>query len=168
MEIEELKEMNPIKFGFYYGTLFGGISFVYHVVSQYLGFNTTFFYGLIYSFLVLFSMMWICKKFISVQEEGVSFSTLMKIETIFSLTISFFYLVFSFAKIEFLDVNFMNNLISLYEEMIAQMGLEAVNFEGGYSNYLYISFLATNFIGDFLGNMFYALCIAFILKNRKI
>ena len=48
MEIEELKEMKPIKFGFYYGTIFGGIAFAFHLLSQYIGFTTNFFYGLIY------------------------------------------------------------------------------------------------------------------------
>ena len=68
MENEELKEMKPAKFGFYYGTIFGGVAFLYHLLAQYIGFNTNFFYGLIYSFFVLFSLMWIMKKYISLQE----------------------------------------------------------------------------------------------------
>lgn len=169
METEELKEMKPVKFGFYYGSIFGGIAFVYHLLAQYLGFNTTFFYGLMYSFLVLFANLWVCKKYISLKDDsnGESFSTLFKIGTIFSLTISFFYLVFTFAKIEFIDVNFMNTLIELYEELIAQMNMPEMSLEGDVSKSLYITFLVTNFIGDFLGNMFYALCISFIFKNRK-
>lgn len=169
MENEELKEMKPLKFGFYYGSIFGGIAFVYHLLAQYLGFNTTFFYGLIYSFLVLFANMWVCKRYISLkgENETANFSTLMKIGSIFSLTISFFYLVFTFAKIEFIDPNFINTLIELYEEMVAQMNMPEMTLEGDVSSALYISFLVINFIGDFLGNMFYALCISFIFKDRK-
>ncbi len=170
MEIEELKEMKPAKFGFYYGTIFGGGAFLYHLLAQYIGFNTNFFYGLIYSFFVLFSLMWIMKKYISLQEpeKEIGFSTFMKLGTIFSLVISFFYLVFSFARIEFIDPNIMNMMVEISEEVAAEMGMSTVDFAGADSIYLYVSFLLTNFLGDFLGNMFYVLILALILKNRNV
>ena len=169
MEIEELKEMKPIKFGFYYGTIFGGIAFAFHLLSQYIGFTTNFFYGLIYSFFVLFSLMWLYKKYLSLQEDGkgVDFSTLMKIGTLFSLTISFFYLMFTFARIEFIDPNFLNLLMEMTQEMISQSAMPELNLGDGYATTLYVTVLVTSFIGDFLGNMFYAFLLALILKNRK-
>lgn len=169
MEIEELKEMKPAKFGFYYGTICGGIAFAYHFLAQWIGFTTNFFYGLLYSFFVLFSLMWLYKKYISLQEgeREFSFSTFMKIGAIFSLTISFFYLVFCFAKIEFLDPNFINMLMELSEQTMSEMGIANLEFGENYATYLSVTFLITNFIGDFLGNIFYALLLALILKNRK-
>lgn len=169
MEIEELKEMKPIKFGFYYGTIFGGIAFAFHLLSQYIGFTTNFFYGLIYSFFVLFSLMWLYKKYFSVQENenGIEFSAFMKIGSVFSLTISFFYLIFTFARIEFIDPNFLNLLMEMTQEMIAQSAMPEINFGDWDATTLYVRVLVTSFIGDFLGNMFYAFLLALILKNRK-
>lgn len=169
MEIEELKEMRPAKFGFYYGTICGGISFAFHLLSQWLGFTTNFFYGLIYSFFVLFSLMWVYKKYLTLQEKenGVEFSAFMTIGAIFSLTISFFYLMFTFARIEFLDPNFLNLLAEMTQEMMQQSGMGELNLGEGFTNILYVSVLVTSFLGDFLGNMFYAFLLALILKNRK-
>lgn len=169
MEIEELKEMKPIKFGFYYGTICGGIAFAFHLLSQYIGFTTNFFYGLIYSFFVLFSLMWVCKKYLSVQENenGIEFSAFMKIGFVFSLTISFFYLIFTFARIEFIDPNFLNLLMEMTQEMIAQSAMPDIDLGEGYATTLYVMVLVTSFIGDWLGNMFYAFLLALILKNRK-
>ena len=161
MEIEELKEMKPIKFGFYYGTIFGGVAFAFHLLSQYIGFTANFFYGLIYSFFVLFSLMWVYKKYLSVQEKesGIEFSALMKIGTLFSLTVSFFYLIFTFARIEFIDPNFLNQL----EEVMKTSGF---SFPQDYSSVIYTTVLVSSFLGDFIGNMFYAFLLALILKNR--
>jgi hypothetical protein len=164
MEIEELKEMKPAKFGFYYGTICGGISFAFHLLSQWLGFTTNFFYGLIYSFFVLFSLMWVYKKYLTLQEKenGVEFSAFMTIGAIFSLTISFFYLMFTFARIEFLDPNFLNLIAEMSQEMMQQSGMAELSLREGY-----VTVLVTSFLGDFLGNMFYAFLLALILKNRK-
>ena len=164
MEIEELKEMKPAKFGFYYGTICGGISFAFHLLSQWLGFTSNFFYGLIYSFFVLFSLMWVYKKYLTLQEKenGVEFSAFMTIGAIFSLTISFFYLMFTFARIEFLDPNFLNLIAEMSQEMMQQSGMGELNLREGY-----VTVLVTSFLGDFLGNMFYAFLLALILKNRK-
>ncbi len=164
MEIEELKEMKPAKFGFYYGTICGGISFAFHLLSQWLGFTTNFFYGLIYSFFVLFSLMWVYKKYLTLQEKenGVEFSAFMTIGAIFSLTISFFYLMFTFARIEFLDPNFLNLIAEMAQEMMQQSGMAELSLREGY-----VTVLVTSFLGDFLGNMFYAFLLALILKNRK-
>lgn len=164
MEIEELKEMKPAKFGFYYGTICGGISFAFHLLSQWLGFTTNFFYGLIYSFFVLFSLMWVYKKYLTLQEKenGVEFSAFMTIGAIFSLTISFFYLMFTFARIEFLDPNFLNLIAEMTQEMMQQSGMAELSLREGY-----VTVLVTSFLGDFLGNMFYAFLLALILKNRK-
>lgn len=164
MEIEELKEMKPAKFGFYYGTICGGISFAFHLLSQWLGFTTNFFYGLIYSFFVLFSLMWVYKKYLTLQEKenGVEFSDFMTIGAIFSLTISFFYLMFTFARIEFLDPNFLNLIAEMAQEMMQQSGMAELSLREGY-----VTVLVTSFLGDFLGNMFYAFLLALILKNRN-
>jgi hypothetical protein len=113
--------------------------------------------------------MWVYKKYLSLQEKenGVEFSAFMTIGAIFSLTISFFYLMFTFARIEFLDPNFLNLLAEMTQEMMQQSGMGELNLGEGFTNILYVTVLVTSFLGDFLGNMFYAFLLALILKNRK-
>ena len=166
---EEIKKPSLTKFAFYWGSIFGSVVFLYQVLSQWLHFSVFFFQTLLYSFFVVFALMYALTKYKrSVATSSVTFGKALGLLTIVSLVMSAFFALFYFVLIAKLDPTLLQDAVNQMATMMDQNGMdtEFLTNEKVYSA-IQISFLFTSFFFDFVGNFFYALFISFVFTRNN-
>ncbi len=166
---EEIKKPSLTKFAFYWGSIFGSVVFLYQVLSQWLHFSGNFFQTLLYSFFVVFALMYALTKYKrNIATSSVTFGKALGLLTIISLVMSAFFALFYFVLITKLDPTLLQDAVNQMATMMEQSGMETefLTNEKVYS-VIQISFLFTNFIFDFIGNFFYALFISFVFTRNN-
>ena len=166
---EETKNPSLAKFAFYWGSIFGSVVFLYQVLSQWLHFSGNFFQTLLYSFFVVFALMYALTKYKrSVATSSVTFGKALGLLTIVSLVMSAFFALFYFVLIAKLNPTLLQEAVNQMASLMEENGMdtEFLASETVYS-VIQISFLFTNFIFDFIGNFFYALFISFVFTRNN-
>lgn len=166
---EEIKKTSLAKFAFYWGSIFGCVVFLYQVLSQWLHFSGNFFQTLLYSFFVVFALMYALTKYKrSNNDSTLTFGKALGLLTIVSLVMSVFFALFYFVLIAKLNPTLLQEAVNQMASLMEENGMdtEFLASETVYS-VIQISFLFTNFIFDFIGNFFYALFISFVFTRNN-
>lgn len=166
---EEIKKPSLTKFAFYWGSIFGSVVFLYQVLSQWLHFSGNFFQTLLYSFFVVFALMYALTKYKrSNNDSTLTFGKALGLLTIVSLVMSVFFALFYFVLIAKLNPTLLQEAVNQMASLMEENGMdtEFLASETVYS-VIQISFLFTNFIFDFIGNFFYALFISFVFTRNN-
>ncbi len=156
------------KFAFYWGSVFGAVVFLYQLLSALLGFSSTFFQTLLYSFFIVFTLIFVLGKYRKQNNvQFLAFGQSLKILTIVSLVMSAFFALFTFVLISKLQPTLLQEAMNQYITLLEGQDIEVPEFEDeNMFGILQVAFVITSFVSDFVGNFFYALFISFMFSRR--
>lgn len=166
---QEIKKVGLAKHAFYWGSIFGSIVFLYQVFSVWIKFSGNFFQTLLYSFFVVFALMFCLSKYKRNNPEvNLTFGKSLGLLSIVSLVMSAFFMLFTFVLIVKLQPTLLQDAINQMTTMMEAQGTD-ISFLTNESFYslTQIAFVISNFGFDFMGNFFYALFISFIFTRNN-
>ncbi len=157
------------KFTFYWGSVFGSVVFLYQLLSVLLGFSSTFFQTLLYSFFIVFALIFVLSKYKKQNNVGfIEFGKSLKILTLASLVMSAFFALFSFVLISKLEPTLLQEAMNQYITILEEQDIDTSLFENeSMFGVLQIAFIVATYIYDFVGNFFYALLLSFMFSRNQ-
>lgn len=157
------------KFAFYWGSVFGGVVFLYQALSALLHFTGNFFQTLIYSLIVISSLIVVYTKYRrSNPSLSPGFGRSLGLLTLVSLTMSLFFALFTMVLIAKINPNLIQEALNQMEVLMDDYDVDMAIFEKeGMYKLLQVAFIFSNFIFDFIGNFFYCLLIAFVFTRNN-
>ena len=157
------------KFAFYWGSVFGGVVFLYQVLSTLLHLRGNFFQTLIYSLIVISSLIFTYTKYRrSNPSLSPGFGKSLGLLTLVSLTMSLFFTLFTVVLIAKLNPSLIQEALNQMETLAENYGADmAVLEDEDMYKILQVAFIFSSFLFDFIGNFFYSLLIAFVFTRNN-
>lgn len=165
-----MKNKNIWKYGFNWGSIIGGAFFVYHIIGFFLKIDTSFIWGLLGTFIIVFGMGWSMVNYKkNILKENLKFGKFFALGTIMSLVISIFFLFFMVLYVAKLNTTYLDNFLLQYQDVLDSAGSEVdiVN-DPLFMKTIRIFFFPSIYIFDFIGNLFYVLLFSFLLSRPTI
>lgn len=162
-----MNSKNIWKYGFNWGSIIGGAIFVYHIIGFFLKIDTSFMWGLLGTFIIVFGMGWSVinyKK--NIAKNNLKFGRIFGLGTIISLVISLFFTAYMVLYIAKLNPTYFDNFLIQYQDMLDSMGynLNVVD-NPAFLKTINVFFFPSIYIGDFIGNLFYVLLFSIMLSS---
>lgn len=162
-----MKSRNIWKYGFNWGSIVGGIYFFYNLLGFILKIESSFFWSLLGTFIIVFGLGWVMLNYKrNIVKENLSFGKYFSIGTIMCLVIALFVTLYMTIYTLKLNPLFYDNLFVMYQDMFDKMGFEInVVDNTQFQKMFQISFLPSTYISTFIGNLFYVLLLAFLFSR---
>ena len=162
-----MKSKNIWNYGFNWGSIVGGIYFLYNLLGYLMKIESSFFWSLLGTFIIVFGLGWAMANYKrNVAKENLSFGKYFSIGTVMCLVIALFVTLYMTIYTLKLNTLFYDNLLLQYQDMFDQMGLEINVLENkDFQRFSQISFLPSIYISTFIGNLFYVLLLSFLLSR---
>ena len=162
-----MKSKNIWKYGFNWGSIVGGIYFLYNLLGYLMKIESSFFWSILGTFIIVFGLGWAMANYKrNIARENLSFGKFFSIGTIMCLIIALFLTLYMTIYTLKLNPLFYDNLLIQYQDMFDQMGLEINVLENkDFQRLFQISFLPSSYISTFIGNLFYVLLLSFLLSR---
>ncbi len=162
-----MKSKNIWKYGFNWGSIVGGIYFLYNFLGYLMKIESSIFWSLLGTFIIVFGIGWAMANYKkNIAKENLSFGKYFSIGTVMCLVIALFVTLYMTIYTLKLNPLFYDNLFIMYQDMFDEMGLDFNVLENNEFQRLFqISFLPSSYISTFIGNLFYVLLLSFLLSR---
>ncbi|MBP1644479.1 MAG: hypothetical protein H6Q16_54 [Bacteroidetes bacterium] len=162
-----MKSKNIWKYGFNWGSIVGGIYFLYNLLGFLMKIESSIFWSLLGTFIIVFGLVWAMANYKkNIAKENLSFGKYFSIGTVMCLVIALFVTLYMTIYTLKLNPLFYDNLLIQYQDMLDEMGLKINVLDNSEFQRLFqISFLPSSYISTFIGNLFYVLLLSFLLSR---
>lgn len=162
-----MKSKNIWKYGFNWGSIVGGIYFLYNLLGFLMKIESSIFWSLLGTFIIVFGLGWAMANYKkNIAKENLSFGKYFSIGTVMCLVIALFVTLYMTIYTLKLNPLFYDNLLIQYQDMLDAMGLKINVLDNSEFQRLFqISFLPSSYISTFIGNLFYVLLLSFLLSR---
>lgn len=162
-----MNSKNIWKYGFNWGSIIGGAIFVYHIIVFLLKIDTSFMWGLLGTFIIVFGMGWSVinyKK--NIAKNNLKFGRIFGLGTIISLVISLFFTAYMVLYVAKLNPTYLDNFLIQYQDMLDSMGSNINVVDNPvFLKTINVFFFPSIYLGDLIGNLFYVLLFSIMLSR---
>jgi len=163
-----MNSKNIWKYGFNWGSVVGGAYFLGRVIGFYLKIESSFFWGLLVSFIIVFGLGYAMinyRRNVS-QTQEIKFSRFFAIGTVMSLFISLFTTLFMVLYVTKLNPEYFSDFMSSYMKVMqsSSYGIQIKDYSI-IENIVKIGFIPVGYVTDFIGNLFYVLLLSWLMSS---
>lgn len=162
-----MNSKNIWKYGFNWGSIIGGAIFVYHIIGFFLKIDSSFMWGLLGTFIIVFGMGWAIinyKK--NILKTNLKFGKVFGLGTIISLVISLFITAYMLLYTAKLNPTYLDNFLIQYQDMLDKMGSNINVIDNPiFLKTINVFFFPSIYLGNLIGNLFYVLLFSILLSS---
>jgi hypothetical protein len=161
-----MNSKNIWKYGFNWGSIIGGIYFLYRLLGNLLNFETSLLWSFLGLLIILFGLVWAMINYKrNVAKENLKFGKYFSIGAIMSLFMSLFLTLFMALYITKLNPTYLDDFLLTYQDFLDASGNNINIIDNPkFIRAIEIAFLPFSYVFSFLGYLFYVLIIALLLS----